>query len=182
MRVDVMTDKGEVSFAEECKHLLDLCDEICTKGDKKHAKREAKARLKHKYYWVNKEEDILFNSMKDVYKILNHQDKVTMKQFYYIRCDPDLYEGLCAMRRISCACAWYVEQLSNPWLPNLYKILQPCYSIKPKTCKYFSILSVYNKWYITLLTFKTETTNPDDMEIKYELVLDSMSWAAADDI
>ena len=50
-----MTEKGEVSFAEECKRLLDLCDEIGTKGDKKHAKREAKAHLNHKYYWVHKE-------------------------------------------------------------------------------------------------------------------------------
>ena len=37
MRVDDMTEKGEVSFFEECKRLLDLCDEIGTKGDKKHA-------------------------------------------------------------------------------------------------------------------------------------------------
>ena len=55
MRDDSMNEKGEVSFAKECKCLLDLRDEICTKGDKKHAKREAKARLKHKYYWVYKE-------------------------------------------------------------------------------------------------------------------------------
>ena len=51
MRVEAMTEKGEVRFSEECKHLLDLRDEISTKGDKKHAKREAKALLKHKYYW-----------------------------------------------------------------------------------------------------------------------------------
>ena len=49
MCVESMTEKGEVSFAEECKRLLDHCDEIGTKGDKKHAKREAKARLNHKY-------------------------------------------------------------------------------------------------------------------------------------
>ena len=54
MRVEAMTEKGEVSFAEECKRLLDLRDEIGTKGDKKHAKREAKARLKQKYYWIHK--------------------------------------------------------------------------------------------------------------------------------
>ena len=54
IRVDAMTDKREVIFAEECKCLLDLCDEIVTKGDKKHAKRETKARLNHKYYWVHK--------------------------------------------------------------------------------------------------------------------------------
>ena len=79
MRVDAMTKKGEVSFAKECKSLLDLRDEKGTKGNNKHAKLEAKARLNHKYYWVHKEEDILFNGMKAVYKILNNQDKVTME-------------------------------------------------------------------------------------------------------
>ena len=47
-RVEAMTDKGEVSFAKECKRLLDICDEIGTKVDKKHAKCEANVRLKHK--------------------------------------------------------------------------------------------------------------------------------------
>ena len=49
MRVDSMTNKGEVRYAEECKRLLDICDEIVTKGDKKHAKQKAKARLNQKY-------------------------------------------------------------------------------------------------------------------------------------
>ena len=50
MRIDDMNEKGELRFAEEYKHLMDLCDEFGTKGDKKHAKHEAKSRLKHKYY------------------------------------------------------------------------------------------------------------------------------------
>ena len=79
MRADAMTEKGELSFAEECKNLLDICDEIGIKCDKKHVKREAKALLNKKYYWVHKEEDILFNGMRAVHKILNNQDKVTMK-------------------------------------------------------------------------------------------------------
>ena len=54
MRVEAMTEKGEVSFAKECKRLLDLRGGIGTKGDKKHAKREAKALLKHKYYCIHK--------------------------------------------------------------------------------------------------------------------------------
>ena len=73
--------------------------------------------------------------MKDVYKILNNQDKVTMKHFYHIRCDPDLYEGFCAMRHILCAFIGCVDQLSKPWLPNLDKTLQPHYAIEPETCK-----------------------------------------------
>ena len=48
MRVEAMTNKGEVRFSEECKRLLDLRDVIGTKVDKKHAKREAKSHLNHK--------------------------------------------------------------------------------------------------------------------------------------
>ena len=88
IRVEAMTEKGEVSFSEECKRLLGLRDEIGTKGDKKHAKREAIERLKQKYYWIHKEEDTLFNGMKAVYNILNNKDKVSMKHFHHIRCDP----------------------------------------------------------------------------------------------
>ena len=131
MRIEAMTEKGEVRFAKECKRLLDLRDEIGTKGDKKHAKHEAKALLKHKYFWIHKEEDTLFNGMKAVYKILNNKDKVSMKHFYHIRCDPELGEGFCAMRRIPCACTGCVEQLSKPLLPNLEKTQQPCYVIEP---------------------------------------------------
>ena len=59
MCVDAMTEKGEVRFSKESKRLMDLRDEIGTKGDKKHTKREAKAHLKYKYYWVHKEEDTI---------------------------------------------------------------------------------------------------------------------------
>ena len=54
MRVHDMTEKGEVSFYEGYKRLLDLRDEIGTKGDKEHKKLEAKARLNQKYYRVHK--------------------------------------------------------------------------------------------------------------------------------
>ena len=47
VRVDDMNKKWEISLSKQCKRLLDLRDEIGTKGDKKHAKREAKACLKH---------------------------------------------------------------------------------------------------------------------------------------
>ena len=91
--------------------------------------------------------------MKAVYKILNNQDKVTMKHFYHIICDTDLDESLCVMQSMHCACTGCVEKPSNPWLPNLDKTLQPHYAIKTETCKYSTILRGYNKWYIEKLTF-----------------------------
>ena len=45
--------------------------------------------------------------METVYKILNNQDKVKMKHFYHIICDPDL-DDFCAMRRIPYACTGHV--------------------------------------------------------------------------
>ena len=88
MHVEAMTEKGKLSFAKECNRLLNLRDEIGTKVDKKHTKREAKANFKQKYHWLHKEEDTLFNGMKADYKILNNKDKVSLKHFYHIRCDP----------------------------------------------------------------------------------------------
>ena len=86
------------------------------------------------------------------------------------------------MRCIPCACSGCVEQLSKPWLPNLEKNLQPRYVIEPETCKYSSILRVYNKWNIAKLNLKKETINPDEMKIKDELVLQGMTQAEADEI
>ena len=59
---------------------------------------------------------------------------------------------------------------------------QPRYVIKPETCKYSSILRGYNKWYIAKLNLKKETTNPNEMKIKDELVLKVTTQAAADEI
>ena len=91
--------------------------------------------------------------MKAVYNILNNQTKVKMKHFYHIRCDPDLGEGFCAMQRIPCACTESFEQISNTWLPNRYKTLQPRYAIQTKSCRYSSILRGYNKLYIFQIDF-----------------------------
>ena len=48
MPVDSKNETAEVSFAKECKCLLHLLDDISTKCDKKHSKRELKAHLNHK--------------------------------------------------------------------------------------------------------------------------------------
>ena len=54
---------------------------------------------------------------------------------------------------------------------------QPRYVIEPETCKYSSTLRGYNKWYIAKLDLKKETTNPNEMKIKDELVLQGMTQA-----
>ena len=78
--------------------------------------------------------------MEAVYKILNNQDKVTMKQFYHIICDLDLDGGFCALRKITCACSGCVEQLSKSWLPNLDK---PTNHVMLSNLKHVSTLPYY---------------------------------------
>ena len=58
-----------------------------------------------------------------------------MKQFYHIRCDPDLDKFFCDMQHIPYACTGCVEELSKHWSPNLDKTFQPRYAIEPGTCK-----------------------------------------------
>ena len=62
------------------------------------------------------------------------------------------------------------------------KTLQTRYAIEPETCTYYSILRGYNKLYITKLTYKKETTNPEVMDIKDDLVLNGINCAAVDEI
>ena len=78
-----------------------------------------------------------------------------------------------------------LDVLSNS--PNLGYLTwketqQPSYVIKPETCNYSSILHGYNKWYISKLNLKNETTNPNEMKTKDELVLQGMNQASADEI
>ena len=86
------------------------------------------------------------------------------------------------MRRIPCACTGCVEQLYKTWLPNLEKTQQPRYVIEPETCKHSSILRGYNKFHISKLNLKKEKTNPNEMKIKDDIVLQGMTQAAADEI
>ena len=92
-----------------------------------------------------------------------------MNHFYHIRCDPDLGEGFYDIRQIPCSCTGCVEKLSNPWLPNLDKSLQPRYAIEPKTCKYSCILNGYNKWYIAKSTLKKKQQTQTRWRLKTSL-------------
>jgi hypothetical protein len=182
MQINSMTEKGDVSFADECRRLLINRDKVGTTGDKKHAKREAKARLKGTFYHVHDDADLLYNGIKATYKILDDRDKVKLKSFYHIRCDPELGQGFCAMRRIPCACNACVEQLSHKWMPKIDKLLQPRYAIEPPLCKYSSILRGYNKWYITELIIDTKTTTKEEMQEMRETVLMGMTQVSSEEI
>jgi len=182
MRVNAMTEEGEVSFADECKRLLLRRDEVGTRGDKKHAKRESRAKLKESIYWVHKEENLKFNDMKATYKILNNTEGLGLMQFYHIRCDPELGIGFCALRRIPCACSACVDQLSHKWEPNISVTEQPRYAIEPESCKYSSILHGYNRWYIAELHLIQKTVDESVIEYRDETILNGQTWAVADQI
>ena len=78
--------------------------------------------------------------MKDVYKILNIQDKMTMKHFYNIICDTDLDRGFCAMRRTPCACTGCVE---NTIITGYLNWIKPYNHVMPSIPKHLSTLPSY---------------------------------------
>ena len=120
--------------------------------------------------------------MKAVYKILNNQDKVTMKYFYQMRCDPDLDKVLCAMRFIPCACTGCVEK--SP-IPGYLAQIKPSNHVMLLNPKHVSTLPSYGdiiNGIFPKLNFLKDRTKPYEMEIKDELVLYSMTWSSADEI
>ena len=77
--------------------------------------------------------------MKAVYNIMNNQDKVTIKHFYNIRCDPDLDKGFCAVRRIPCVCNGFVH---SP-IPVYLTCIKPYNHVMLSNPKHVSTLPSY---------------------------------------
>ena len=78
--------------------------------------------------------------MKAVYNILNKQEKVTTKKNNHIRCDPDLDEGFCAMRRIPRSCTGCVEK--SP-IPGYLTWIKPYNHVMLSNPKHVSTLPSY---------------------------------------
>jgi hypothetical protein len=178
MNIHSMTDEGESSFAEECRRLLENRDKIGMHSDKKHAKREANAKVKKQFYHVHNEEDLKFNDVSVKYRFIDPSANVKMRDLYHIRCDPDLGLGNCALRRIPCACDGCVDQLSTNWQRNTPLLEQPRYAVESPNCKYSSILGGYNKWHIAELV-RSNDTPPQEVQEMNEMILSGLAYSSA---
>ena len=77
-----------------------------------------------------------------------------MSKHYNLRFDPKLDHGICAIRRIPCACIGCTSILDKPWIYGIPSKKQARY--QPVTnCNYWPVLGSYKNWNIIEITPKS---------------------------
>ena len=95
-----------------------------------------------------------------------------LSKHYHLRFDPKLGNGVCAIRRISCACVACTSMLEKPWISDIPPDEKERY--KPVTkCTYWPLLGYFNNWNITPLSQKS--TPSDAFDEIHQVILDEIS-------
>ena len=91
---------------------------------------------------------------------------------YHLYFYPKLGHGICAIRRIPCACVGCTSIMEKPWIYGIFPTKQARY--QPVTnCTYWPVMGSYNNWNIIDLTPKS-TPFEAFYEI-HQVVLDGIS-------
>lgn len=171
-----MSEDEKMSFAHECLRLCSHPDRLTgVKGQTKHAKREAAAKLLCRCYYTMSMDDVLFSSLcmgvaKNPSLEGTHNG---IRGRYNIRADPDLGLGRAALRRVPCACDSCITQMQEPWETGIVPCDQPRYK-QNRMCRLFPIFDGLNDWVIVDLV-KTKRTDNDQVEAAQDVVLDSIA-------
>ena len=81
------------------------------------------------------------------------QGERRLSKHYHLRFDPKLGHGICAIRRLPCACVGCTSMMDKPWVSGVLSKQQACY--QPVTnCTYWPVMGSYNYWNIIELTQK----------------------------
>ena len=91
---------------------------------------------------------------------------------YHLNFDPNLGHGICAIRRIPCACVACTSMLDQPWIYDIWLKKQARYQ-PVINCTYWPVLGPYNNCNIIHLTPPSITSEAfDDI---HQVVLDGIS-------
>ena len=95
-----------------------------------------------------------------------------MSKHYHLRFYPKLGNGVCEIRRISCACVACASMLDKPWISGIPSDEQERY--KPVTkCTYWPVLGSFHNCNIIQLSQKS--TPSDAFDEIHQVVLDGIS-------
>ena len=76
-----------------------------------------------------------------------------LSKHYYLRFDPKLGRGICAICCILCACVVFTSMLDKPWISGIPSQKQAHY--QPfANCTYWPVLGSYKNWNVIELTPK----------------------------
>ena len=95
-----------------------------------------------------------------------------MGKHYHLRFDTKLGMGVCAIRRIPCACVTCTSMMETPWISGIPYNKQDL--SKPVTkCTHWPVLGYFNNWKIIILSSKS--TASDTFDEIHQVVLDGIS-------
>ena len=95
-----------------------------------------------------------------------------MSKNYNLRFDPKIGMGVCAIRRIPCACVACTSMLDKPWISGISSDKQERY-IPVTKCTYWPVLGAFNNWNIIQLSSKS--TLSDTFDEIHQVVIERIS-------
>jgi hypothetical protein len=147
----ILNGMTKKSIACEAVRMCSMSDRLTgVKGDKKHAKREANAKMQMRHYHIQEKKDVKYTNV--TFKAKGLPDDTNHSHCYNIRADWELGLAFVAMRRIPCACEACLEQLKQPWDAKLKRDEQPRYEKGNKNCELWPIFEGLNDWHIVELS------------------------------
>ena len=95
-----------------------------------------------------------------------------LSKHYHLRFDPKLGMGVCAIRRISCACVASTSMLDKPWISGIQPEKQERYKTVTK-CTYWPVVGSFNN--LNIIKLSQKSTLSDTFDAIHQVVLDVIS-------
>ena len=164
MNMFSMTQKSELSFAEECAR---LCSQVNRKYGvlNSEANKQRKLKLSERFYYVQDPDTVSYPNLTKKtkgWKKISNQKYNGIQHHYNFRADPVLGLGFLAVRRIPCACEACIIQLKKPWKKNLPFDKQPRYKSNNKGCILWDTLGELNNW----IKIQIIDSDPSNIELE----------------
>ena len=170
MVMQSITRTSNVSLESECqKHLYTVSCKHLVIDQVKYQKRASKRNWTKREYHIQNYADIAHKYVKikcntNQFPSLSFCGTHTkphglrgLSNHYHMRFYPKLGHGICAIRRIPCACAECTYMFYKHWIPGLTPKQQPRY--QPVTDFYYwPFIDYFNKWNIITLSHKSTTS------------------------
>jgi hypothetical protein len=135
------------------------------KSETKSNKGEQHAKMKAQHYHVQNLREIRSASTRMLsvgFPSVRGQKNNELGAMYNLQADPDLGMRHVAVRRIPCGCNAYIEQLKQPWLPQIKKEEHLRYA-RNELCALWPVFEGCNDWLIVVLVPKANA-NEEEIE------------------
>ena len=120
-------------------------------------------KLSERFYHIQDQCDVRYSGISKAtrgWTNIKNQKGNGIQHFYNFRADPALGKDFIACRRIPCACDSCVDQLKEPWIPNLRHDKQPRYRPNNTSCVLWNVMGEYNNWILRSIVDSSSNKKP----------------------